>query len=88
MKPGLPPEIANDQNNVGKAWVASNWDGACDDLAKIDKPLLVITGTDDNEYVPHENALVIANKVPGAWLVQIKMQVMQSPINILTKSVR
>jgi pimeloyl-ACP methyl ester carboxylesterase len=72
LKPGLPPEIANDQNNVGQAWVASNWDGACDDLAKIDKPLLVITGTDDNEYVPHANALVIANKVPGAWLVQIK----------------
>ncbi|HEU0144360.1 MAG TPA: alpha/beta hydrolase, partial [Nitrososphaera sp.] len=33
---------------------------------------LVITGTDDNDYVPHENSLVIAGKVPGAWLVQIE----------------
>jgi pimeloyl-ACP methyl ester carboxylesterase len=54
------------------AWEAKNWSGVCDDLAKIDKPMLVITGTDDNLYVPHENSLVIASKVPGAWLVQIK----------------
>ena len=54
------------------AWEAKNWSGVCDDLAKIDKPLLVITGTDDNQYEPHQNALVIASKVPGAWLVQIK----------------
>jgi pimeloyl-ACP methyl ester carboxylesterase len=33
---------------------------------------LVITGTDDNYYVPHGNALIIAGKIPGAWLVQIK----------------
>ena len=66
------PEVMNNQWKGGQAWVASDWDGACDDLAKIDKPLLVITGTDDNEYVPHANSLVIANKVPGAWLVQIK----------------
>jgi pimeloyl-ACP methyl ester carboxylesterase len=72
MKPSLSPEAMNNQWKGGQAWVASDWDGACDDLAKIDKPLLVITGTDDNEYVPHANALVIANKVPGAWLVQIK----------------
>jgi pimeloyl-ACP methyl ester carboxylesterase len=33
---------------------------------------LVIAGTDDNLYVPHVNSLIIASKVPGAWLVQIK----------------
>jgi pimeloyl-ACP methyl ester carboxylesterase len=71
-KPGLSPEAINNQMNAGFAWEATNWSGVCDDLAKIDKPLLVITGTDDNEYVPHENSLVIANKVPGAWVVQIK----------------
>ena len=42
------------------------------ELAKIAKPTLVITGTDDNLFVPHANALVIAGKIPGAWLVQIK----------------
>lgn len=36
------------------------------------KPTLVVAGTDDNLYVPQANALVIAGKIPGAWLVQIK----------------
>jgi pimeloyl-ACP methyl ester carboxylesterase len=72
MKPSLSTEAMNNQWNVGQAWVAPNWNGVCDDLAKIAKPMLVITGTDDDEYVPHANALVIASKVPGAWLVQIK----------------
>jgi pimeloyl-ACP methyl ester carboxylesterase len=52
--------------------VDKNWSGACDELAKIDKPTLVITGTDDNYFVPHGNALILAGKIPGAWLVQIK----------------
>ena len=72
MKPGLPPDIMNNQNNVGHSWTATNWSGACDDLAKIAKPTLVIAGTDDNLYVPHANALIIAGKIPGTWLVQIK----------------
>jgi pimeloyl-ACP methyl ester carboxylesterase len=72
MKPGLSAEAMNNQYKGAKAWAASDWNGACDDLAKIDKPMLVIAGTDDNELVPHENSLVIASKVPGAWLVQIK----------------
>jgi pimeloyl-ACP methyl ester carboxylesterase len=72
MKPSLSSEAMNNQYKGAKAWVSSDWNGACDDLAKIDKPMLVITGTDDNELVPHENSLVIASKVPGAWLVQIK----------------
>ncbi len=72
MKPSLSPETLNNQKNAGFTWEATNWNGACDDLAKIAKPTLVIAGTDDNLYVPHANALVIASKVPGAWLVQIK----------------
>ncbi len=72
LKPGLPPEIANNQNNVGKHWEATNWNGACDALAKIAKPTLVITGTDDNKYQPYVNSLKIVEKIPGAWLVQIK----------------
>jgi pimeloyl-ACP methyl ester carboxylesterase len=69
FKPGLPPEIANDQTNVGHAWTTTNWSGACDELARIAKPTLVIAGTDDNLYVPHVNSLKIAEKIPGAWLV-------------------
>jgi pimeloyl-ACP methyl ester carboxylesterase len=73
LKPGLPPEIANNQNNVGKHWEDNpNWTGACDELAKTARPTLVITGTDDNNYQPHVNSLKIVEKIPGAWLVQIK----------------
>jgi pimeloyl-ACP methyl ester carboxylesterase len=73
LKPGLPPEIANNQNIVGKHWEGNpNWSGACDELAKLAKPTLVITGTDDNMYQPHVNSLKIVEKIPGAWLVQIK----------------
>ena len=72
-KPGLTPEAMNNQMNVGKHWEDNpNWSGACDELAKLDKPTLVITGTDDNKYQPHVNSLKIAEKIPGAWLVQIK----------------
>jgi pimeloyl-ACP methyl ester carboxylesterase len=72
-KPGLSPEAMNNQMNVGKEWEDnSNWSGTCDDLAKLGKPTLVITGADDNMYVPHVNSLKIAEKIPGAWLVQIK----------------
>jgi pimeloyl-ACP methyl ester carboxylesterase len=34
-------------------------------------PILLITGTDDNS-VPSANSLIIAAKIPGAWLVQLK----------------
>jgi pimeloyl-ACP methyl ester carboxylesterase len=72
MAPNLSPETLNKQSDAAFAWMATNWNGACDDLAKIAKPTLAITGVDDNFLVPHENSLVIASKVPGAWLVQIK----------------
>ena len=71
LKPGLSPEIADKQNSLG-IWENTNWSGACDAEAKLAKPTLVITGTDDNDYMPHGNALVLASKIPGAWLVQIK----------------
>jgi pimeloyl-ACP methyl ester carboxylesterase len=72
MKPSLSPNAMKNQANAAFAWEATNWNGACDQLAKIAKPTLVISGTDDNNFIPHANALVIAGKIPGAWLVQIK----------------
>jgi pimeloyl-ACP methyl ester carboxylesterase len=73
LKPAVNPEMVNNQNNLGKHWEDNpNWSGACDELAKLAKPTLVITGTDDNFYQPHVNSLKIVEKIPGAWLVQIK----------------
>ena len=61
LKPGLPPEVANDQNIVGKYWEDNpTWSGVCGVLAKLDKPTLVITGTEDNFYQPHVNSLKVS----------------------------
>jgi pimeloyl-ACP methyl ester carboxylesterase len=68
----VSPNIIMQQHNIGMRWEATNWNGACDELARIAKPTLVMTGTDDNAYVPHENSIVIAGKIPGAWLIQIE----------------
>src|SRR5919112_4993395 len=68
MKPSLPPETLKNQANLG-VWEQTNWSGVCDEEAKLAKPTLVITGADDDSYMPHENALVLAAKIPGAWLV-------------------
>jgi pimeloyl-ACP methyl ester carboxylesterase len=73
LKPAVNPEMVNNQNNLGKHWEDNpTWSGACDELAKLAKPTLVITGADDNFYQPHVNSLKIVEKIPGAWLVQIK----------------
>ena len=86
-KEGIPPspqlvklsrELANKSSNsinqltnIAINWRATNWNGICDDLTKISIPTLVITGTDDVS-VASANSLIIAGKIPGAWLVQIK----------------
>ena len=54
-----------------QSWFATNWSGICSQLTKVSNPTLVIIGTDD-VAVPTPNSLVIAGKIPGAWLVQIK----------------
>ena len=49
----------------------SKWIGTCNRLPTITKPTLVLTGTEDITSPP-ANSLMIAQKIPGAWLVQIK----------------
>jgi pimeloyl-ACP methyl ester carboxylesterase len=49
----------------------SKWIGTCNRLSTITKPTLVITGSEDITSPP-VNSLRIAEKIPGAWLVQIK----------------
>jgi pimeloyl-ACP methyl ester carboxylesterase len=51
--------------------VGSNWKGTCDILPSLTKPTLIITGTDDVTS-PAPNSLILAQKIPGAWLVQIQ----------------
>ena len=59
------------QYNVGMRWETTNWNGASYELARIAKSTLVITGTDDNADMPHENSLITAGKIPrGRRFVQ------------------
>jgi pimeloyl-ACP methyl ester carboxylesterase len=43
----------------------------CDQLAMLSKPALIIAGTEDMA-LPPGNSLIIAGKIPSAWLVQIR----------------
>jgi pimeloyl-ACP methyl ester carboxylesterase len=47
------------------------WTGVCNQLPKISSPTLVVTGTDD-VLAPPANSLIIVQKIPSSWLVQIK----------------
>ncbi len=59
------------QFEINENWLSKNWTGVCDQLQKMTKPTLIITGTED-QAIPPINSLVLVDKIPGAWLVQIK----------------
>ena len=64
------PQVS--QENLLKYGEAlSKWKGTCDKISTIDKPVLVMTGTEDITSPPI-NSLKIAEKIPGAWLIQIQ----------------
>lgn len=48
----------------------NSWKGSCDRVADIHNPTLVIVGTED-EIVPPSYSLPLAEKIPGAWFIQI-----------------
>lgn len=57
------------QFDLNEHWLSKDWTGICDEIRKITQPTLIITGTKD-VAVPSKNSLILANKIPGAWLVQ------------------
>jgi pimeloyl-ACP methyl ester carboxylesterase len=64
----IPLNTLKQQIGVQPAWWGS---GVCDKLTNVSSPTLIITGTDDIN-VPTANSLIIAAKIPDAWLVHIK----------------
>ncbi len=68
---GMTLDTYLQQNNIVQNWKSTNWSGVCSQLPNISKPTLVMTGTED-VTIPAANSLIIAEKIPGAWLVQIK----------------
>ena len=67
----VPPDTNKQQFNIVEEWFATNWSGVCNQLSKISVPTLVVTGTED-VAIPAANSLIIVQKIPGGWLVQIK----------------
>jgi pimeloyl-ACP methyl ester carboxylesterase len=67
-KESVSPEIVMIQENAIISWFTKD---TCEDLSKITQPTLVIVGTDDT-WTPTVNSLMIAEKVPAAWLVQLR----------------
>jgi len=67
----VSPDTLKQQFNIVEDWFATNWGGVCSQLSNISVPTLVITGTED-VAAPAANSLIIAQKIPGTWLVQIE----------------
>jgi pimeloyl-ACP methyl ester carboxylesterase len=67
----VTPNTIKGQVGIGGDWMVTTWKGACDALAKIAKPTLIITGTGYNIYVLTVNSIIIAEKIQGSWLIQI-----------------
>jgi pimeloyl-ACP methyl ester carboxylesterase len=68
---GITPDNYIQQFNAVLNWYSSDWSGVCSQLPSISKPTLIITGTEDIS-VPAANSVILAQKIPGAWLVQIQ----------------
>ena len=70
----LPKSIYNEyitpQTVRRQGEAVATWKGSCNRLAGINKPTLILVGTDDN-VTPPANSLMLAEKIPAAWLVQI-----------------
>lgn len=48
----------------------TNWKGCYDKLGGIDKPTLLVTGTDDI-IIPPGNSFILGEQIPSAWVVQL-----------------
>ncbi|MGH9979046.1 MAG: alpha/beta fold hydrolase, partial [Nitrososphaeraceae archaeon] len=67
-KESVSPQIVQKQTNAIVNWSTT---GTCSNLTNITQPTLVMVGTDDI-WTPVANSLMMAEKIPAAWLVQIR----------------
>jgi len=63
-------ESTSIQTILGQIRAMSIWTDSCNQLSRITKPTLVIDGASDI-ITPSANSLLIAEKIPGAWLIRI-----------------
>jgi pimeloyl-ACP methyl ester carboxylesterase len=67
-KESVSPEIIQKQIEAIVSWSSV---GTCDALSNVTQPPLIIVGTEDI-WTPAANSLMMADKIPGAWLIQIR----------------
>jgi pimeloyl-ACP methyl ester carboxylesterase len=65
-KESVSPEIMGKQSEA-----IANWTGTCNTISNITHRTLIIVGTDD-AFTPAPNSLMLVEKIPGSWLVQIR----------------
>ena len=64
-------ESSKTENIERQAKAMLDWEGVCTKLLQIGQRTLLILGTED-VITPPANSWMIAQKIPGAWLVQIR----------------
>ncbi|MDY6794885.1 MAG: alpha/beta hydrolase [Actinomycetota bacterium] len=64
-------EQASPQNVARQAEAMEKWRGSYDRLPEIESDTMLLTGTDDI-LTPPENSLIMVDRIPGAWLVQLQ----------------
>jgi pimeloyl-ACP methyl ester carboxylesterase len=67
----VPSTTLVKQFNAVEDWLSKNWTGVCNQVQNISIPTLIMAGTKD-VAVPAANSLILVQKIPSAWLVQIK----------------
>ena len=66
-----PTETSSPENIERQDKAMEDWNGCFSRLPHITQNTLLITGTDD-VLTPPQNSLIIAEQIPGAWVVQLK----------------
>lgn len=67
----MPTETSSPENIERQYKAIVDWTGTLSRLPQITQDTLLIAGTDD-VIPPPENSFIIAERIPGAWLVQFK----------------
>ena len=65
-KESVSPEIMGKQSEA-----IITWTGTCNAISNITHPTLIIVGTED-VFTPAPNSLMLVERIPGSWLVQIR----------------
>jgi pimeloyl-ACP methyl ester carboxylesterase len=69
----IPKEFVSREIIEKQSEAIANWTGTCNNklLSRITQPTLIIVGTDD-AFTPAVNSLMLVDKIPSSWLVQIR----------------